>query len=151
MGLSKRYRACTSVSIFRWICLRNLEWSRPASRSKSLLWSRTCRILSRERRGSRPNMAKRYWRLCEQNPPGIFESVSTQTLSGSVQRWRTATHQWKDTITKPQIPGHQHHYKFLYLGVRIGILANFQMEPEGYPYEVVVVDRWDGDIYKTVT
>ena len=36
----------------------------------------------------------------------------------------------KDTITKPQLPRHQHHHKFLHLGVRIGILLNiFQMEP----------------------
>jgi len=33
------------------------------------------------------------------------------------------------TLTKPQIPGHQHHHKFLHLGNRIGILVNFQMEP----------------------
>ena len=29
----------------------------------------------------------------------------------------------------PQIPRHQHHHTFLHLGVRIGILVNFQMEP----------------------
>jgi hypothetical protein len=35
----------------------------------------------------------------------------------------------KTVSTKPQIPGHQHHHKFLHLGNRIGILVNFQMEP----------------------
>jgi hypothetical protein len=79
---------------------------------------------------SRPNMARQYWRLCEQNHPRLFKSVFTPTLWGSIQRWRTAAHQWKDTITKPQIPGHQHHHQFLHLGVRIGILLNiFQMQP----------------------